>query len=256
MEFHDTVGIVTGAGSEGGVGRSTSIALARNGARGVVVNYSRNEAAANDVVAEIEALGSRAIAFRADVSDEAEVVAMTEAALDTFGRLDVLVNNAARTTRVRFDDLDGLTDEIWDETFDVNLRGAFYCIRAAAPHLKKAKGAVVNVSSIGGLRAVGSSSVAYAASKAGLINMTQTLARGLAPHVRVNAIVPGFIDGQWLQKSLGERFEQTRERTAERIPLNKVTTPEAAADAVLFLLSNEYITGHPLVIDGGFTIRD
>lgn len=257
MDLTGTVAIVTGAGSRAGIGRSTALALARSGAAGVVVNYSRNEAAAHDVAAEVGDAGAQALPFRADVSRDAECRAMVAAAVERFGRLDVVVNNAARTTRVRFDDLEGLTDEIWDETLGVNLRGAFYCVRAAAPHLaERGNGAVVNVSSIGGLRAVGSSSIAYAASKAALINMTMTLARGLAPAVRVNCIVPGFVDGQWLQAGLGERYERTRQRTAAKIPLRRVTTPQAAADAVLSLVRNDYITGQSLVIDGGYTMQD
>lgn len=256
MELRGRVALVTGAGSKSGIGRSVALLLAERGAAGVVVNYSRNAEAAAEVVEEIEALGVSALAFQADVSVESQVVAMVGATVERFGRLDVLVNNAARTTRVSFEDLDGLTDKIWDETFDVNLRGAFYAIRASAPHLRAARGAVVNVASIGGIRAVGSSSVAYAASKAALMNMTMTLARGLAPEVRVNAIVPGFIDGQWLQEGLGDRYEQTKEKVSRRIPVGMVTSPDGAAEAVAFLLENDYVTGHNLVIDGGYTIRD
>jgi 3-oxoacyl-[acyl-carrier protein] reductase len=256
VRFEGKVAIVTGAGSESGIGRSVALRLAAEGAAGVVVNYSRNTAAADEVVEEINKLGGDGLAYQADVSSDDQVRAMVDAAIARWGRLDHLVNNAARTTRVRFEDLDGLTDQIWNETFDVNLRGAFYCIRAAAPHLKEAGGAVVNVSSIAALRAVGSSSVAYAAAKAGLINMTQTLARGLGPEIRVNAIVPGFIDGQWLQQGLGDRYEETREKVARKIPLQRITTPEGAADAVCFLLDNAFVTGHALVIDGGYTIRD
>lgn len=253
MNLEGTVAIVTGAGSTAGIGRSTALALAQAGAGGVVVNYSRSREAANDVAAAVEQGGAQALPFRADVARDGECRAMVDATLERFGRLDVLVNNAARTTRVRFDDLEGLTDEIWDETLAVNLRGPFYCIRAAAPHLCVRGGAVVNVSSIGGLRGVGSSSVAYAASKAALINMTMTLARGLAPAVRVNCVVPGFIDGQWLQQGLGARYEETRAKTAARIPLRKVTSPDGVAEAITALLANEYVTGATLVVDGGYT---
>lgn len=141
----------------------------------------------------------------------------------------------------------------------INLKGPFLCARAAAPFLKAAQGVVINVTSIGGLRAVGSSSIPYAASKAGLINLTQTLARGLAPSVRVNAVCPGFVDGQWMKEGnagLGDRYDDTLGKTAERIPLKRVAQPEDVADAILALIQTDFVTGHTLVVDGGYTIRD
>jgi 3-oxoacyl-[acyl-carrier protein] reductase len=184
---------------------------------------------------------------------------MISLTLETFGQLDILVNNAAWTKRVRFEDLEGLTDEIWDRTLAVNLKGAFYCIRAAAPHLAQRHGVVINVGSIAGLRAVGSSSAAYAASKAALLNLTQVLARALAPSVRVNCVCPGFVEGQWMQSpetGLGERYETTKEKTSQRIPLRRVATPEDIAAAILALCELDFVTGHIFVVDGGYTIRD
>lgn len=259
MELSGTVGIVTGAGSWAGIGRATAVALARAGAKGIVINYSRSEEAARDVAKEVESHGAKALIYRADVSHDREVRAMVEETIERFGHLDILVNNAAWTTRVRFEDLEGLTEEIWDRTLGVNLKGAFFCIRAAAPHLAERKGVVINVGSIGGLRAVGSSSAAYAASKAALMNLTQTMARGLAPDVRVNCVCPGFVEGQWMQSTehgLGDRYEITKEKTAQKIPLRRVARPEDVAEAILALCRLDFVTGHILVVDGGYTIRD
>ncbi len=259
MDIQGTVAIVTGSGSRAGAGRAAAVGLAKRGAKGVVINYSQNEAAALDAAREVESYGCKALVVRADVSQDAEVRAMVQRTVESFGQLDILINNAAWTARVRFEDLEGLTDEIWDRTLGVNLKGAFYCVRAAAPHLSERRGAVINVVSIGGLRAVGSSSIAYAASKAALINMTMTLARGLAPNVRVNAVCPGFIDGQWMQSGptgLGERYEETKVKTAQKIPLSRVAQPEDVADAMFALLMTDFVTGHTLVVDGGYTIRD
>jgi len=259
MELKGTVAIVTGSGSWAGIGRATAIALAQRGAKGVVINYSRNAAAAQDVARVVESYGARALVCQADVSDDQAVRKMTSLTLESFGHLDILVNNAAWTKRVRFEDLEGLTDEIWDRTLAVNLKGPFYCVRAAAPYLAQRHGVVINVGSIAGLRAVGSSSAAYAASKAALFNLTQVLARALAPNVRVNCVCPGFVEGQWMQSSdtgLGERYETTKEKTAQRIPLRRVARPEDVAAAILALCELDFVTGHILVVDGGYTIRD
>ncbi len=260
MEVRGKAAIVTGSGSAGGIGRSTAIRLAQHGAAGVVVNYSnpRSEGKAAAVAAEVERAGARACLHRADVSDDRQCRAMVDAAVRAFGRLDILVNNAATTVRVRYEDLDALTDEIWDRILAVNLRGTFYCIRAAAPHLAASgQGAVVNVASVAGIRAVGASSIPYAASKAAVINMTMLLARALAPRVRVNCVTPGFVVGQWMEESLGrDRYEQAAERTRQRIPMGRVATPDDVAHAVLSLITSDFITGHNLICDGGYLIRD
>lgn len=260
MDLTGSVGLVTGSGSWRGAGRAIAIRLAERGARGVVINYSRNAEAAADVARVVESLGAQPLVIQADVSKWPEVQAMVEKTIATFGRLDILINNAAWTARVRFDDLEGLTEEIWDRTLGVNLKGSFFCIKAAYPYLKESPiGVVINTASIGGLRAVGSSSVAYAASKAAVMNMTQTLARGLAPKVRVNAVCPGFIDGQWMQSTetgIGDRYETTREKVAQKIPLKRVAQPEDVADAAMALIDATFVTGQTLVVDGGYTIRD
>ena len=245
--------IVTGSAS--GVGRATALALARRGAR-VVVNYSRSEADARESVAEIERLGAQALLVQADVSRDDEVRAMVREAMAAFGPVQALVNNAATTAFVNFADLEGMTEELWDRILAVNLKGPFFCARAVAPGMKQAgEGAIVNVSSIAGVRAIGSS-IAYAASKAGLINMTVALARVLAPEVRVNGVAPGFIDSRWLREGLGQLYEPMRQRTAEQTPLGRVSTPEDIAQVIISLIEGaDFVTGQTIVVDGGNAIR-
>jgi 3-oxoacyl-[acyl-carrier protein] reductase len=260
VDIRGKVALVTGAASWQGAGRAAAVALAARGAAAVAVNYRRSADAADDVAAELRRLGAQAWPVQADVAADDAVRRMVDGVVERFGRLDILINNAAYTRRVRFDDLEGLTDEVWDRTLAVNLKGAFYCVRAAAESLRRSgSGVVVNTSSIAGVRAVGSSSVAYAASKAALINMTQTLARALAPEVRVNAVAPGFVEGQWMRSQetgIGDRYERTRERTAARVPLRRVATPEDVAQVVMALVESDFVTGQTWVVDGGYLAVD
>ncbi len=253
MELADKTAIVTG--SAVGVGRSVALALAQRGAN-VVVNYSRSEDEAKETAAEVERRGAKALLVRADVSQDAEVREMTQRALDAFGSVHVLVNNAATTAFVNFADLEGLKEEHWDRILAVNLKGPFFCARAvAAPMKATGAGAIVNVASIAGVKAIGSS-IAYAASKAGLINLTVALARVLAPEVRVNCVAPGFIDTRWLREGLGPIFEPAREATAHQTPLGRVSTPEDIAQVVLSLIeAADFVTGQTIVVDGGNSIR-
>ena len=253
MELSGKCAIVTG--SAVGVGRATALELAKRGAN-VVVNYSRSEEEAKETVAMVEALGANALLVRADVSNDAEVRAMVAAAVDSFGGVHVLVNNAGTTAFVNFADQEGMTEELWDRILAVNLKGPFFCARAAAKAMKSSgEGAIVNIASIAGVKAIGSS-IAYAASKAGLINLTVALARVLAPEVRVNCVAPGFIDTRWLREGLGSFFEQVKERTAEQNPLGRVSTPEDIAQVVLSLIEGaDFVTGQTIVVDGGNSIR-
>ena len=253
MELSGKSAIVTG--SAVGVGRATALELAKRGAN-VVVNYSRSEQEARGTVAEFERLGAKALLVRADVSQDREVRELVERTVDAFGSLHVLVNNAATTAFVNFADLEGLTEEQWDRILAVNLKGPFFCARAASGPMKEAgTGAIVNIASIAGIRAVGSS-IAYAASKAGLINLTVALARVLAPEVRVNCVAPGFIDTRWLRKGLGSFFERVKEQTAEQSPLGRVSTPEDVAQVVLSLIEGaDFVTGQTIIVDGGNSIR-
>jgi 3-oxoacyl-[acyl-carrier protein] reductase len=178
---------------------------------------------------------------------------MVRQAADRFGGLHVLVNNAATTHFVNFADLEGMKAEMWDNIFSVNVKGAFFCARAAAPVMKASGGgAIVNVASVAGVRAIGSS-IAYAASKAALINMTVGLARVLGPDVRVNAVAPGFIETRWLRNGLGDQvYEAAKKAESSRAPLKAVCTPESVSQLILSLIEGaDMVTGQCVVIDGG-----
>lgn len=229
MDLTDKVAVVTGAGS--GVGRATARALADRGCR-VVVN-DLDAGAADDVAAEIASAGGMAFTQQGDVSVDEDCRALPERATDEFGRLDVLVNNAGYTALVPHDDLEGVTDELWQRTLDVNLKGPFQCARAAAPALRAdGGGEVVNVSSFAGVYGTGSS-IPYCTSKAGLNLLTEMLARVLSPEVRVNAVAPGFIDGPWLRRAFGDAFEDVKGLMEQQALLKRVNTPTDVSDAIL-----------------------
>ncbi|MPZ98138.1 MAG: glucose 1-dehydrogenase [Dehalococcoidia bacterium] len=252
MDVNGKVAVVTG--SSAGVGRATAELLASIGAK-VVVNYAHSAADAEETVEAIQAAGGTAHAFQADVRDDASCRALIASAVDTYGGLHILVNNAGMTHFIPHAELDRLTDEVWNDTFSVNVQGTFNCTRAAVPHMRAAgEGAVVNVASIAGIRGVGSS-IPYAASKAAIINMTKSLARVLGPEIRVNCIAPGFIDTRWLRGGMGERYDQAKATASEHTPLKAVATPETCADAILsFIQHNVFVTGQTVVVDGGSSL--
>jgi 3-oxoacyl-[acyl-carrier protein] reductase len=246
MTLNDKVAVVTGAGT--GMGRAIAELFARSGAK-VVVNYSSSRDAAEEVVAAIQAKGGFAMAVGADVSKEAEAVALMDSTHREYGRIDYLINNAGWSTRVPHSQLEDLTDEIWDRTLNVNLRGVFYCVRAATPFLKKQEGSsIVNISSVASISGQGSS-IVYAASKAGVVTMTKSLARALAPGIRVNVVLPGFVRTRfagWPQESFD---------AAEKItPLRRLASVEDVAEAALFFAAiAKSTTGESLVVDGGMS---
>jgi len=252
MELKGKAALVTGGGT--GVGRAAALLLARLGCQ-VTINYQKSQAEAEDTAAEIRATGGDAQAVQANVADDAACRALVAAAVSKFGRLDILVNNAGITRFINHGDLDRVTGEVWDELFATNVQGPFQCVRAAREHLERHGGVVVNVASIAGMRGAGSS-IPYCASKAALLNMTISLARCLAPRIRVNAVAPGFIEGRWLQRGLGSRYESVKQRVEQCLPLGRVATPDDIAQAILSLIQCEHITGQTLVCDGGMTIVD
>ena len=239
--------VVTG-GSRG-LGRAICLELARGGAN-VVLCYAGNEAAANETVAACEALGAKAAAVRCDVSKEDEVKALTDAALKTFGRIDILVNNAGITK-------DGLLMMMKPEDFDAviaaNLRGTFLCMKAVARQMVKQRyGRIVNLSSVVGLRG-NAGQVNYAASKAGVVGMTKSLAKELASRgVTVNAVAPGFIETDMT----AAMPQAAKDAMMPTIPMQRLGAPEDVAKAVAFLASDEaaYVTGQVLAVDGGMAM--
>ena len=249
MTLQGKTALVTGATT--GIGRAIAQRFAREGAH-VAVNFRSSREAADQLVAQIRAAEGAAIPVAADVSVESEVSAMFEQVARELGRLDVLVNNAGWSTRIPHRKLDELTDDIWDQTFDVNLRGLFYCVRAATPLLREQPGAaIVNVASVAGSTGVGSS-MAYAAAKAGVITMTKSLARALAPEIRVNAISPGLI-----RTHFAGRPNSSSDFTAEEMatPLKRLATVDECAEVALFLASSATaITGQTILVDGGLYV--
>ncbi|HEX4213609.1 MAG TPA: SDR family oxidoreductase [Candidatus Dormibacteraeota bacterium] len=249
MEFKGSVAIVTGGGT--GIGRSVCESLARAGAAAIAVNYSQSKTEAEATVEELRQLGCKAEAIRADISDETQARAMIDEFTERHGRLDILVNNAGITRRIAFTDLDAVTQEIWDQLLAVNLLGPFYCSRAAGPALKKARGAIVNVSSISAMRAAGSS-LPYGVSKAALLQLTRGMALALAPEVRVNAVAPGAVATRWHVRLVGEeRFNEMAKSEEAKSPLGQMSTPDHVAQAVMGLLQSDMVTGETVIVDGG-----
>jgi 3-oxoacyl-[acyl-carrier protein] reductase len=252
MEIQNKAAIITGAGT--GVGRATALQLAELGCS-VLVNYSRSRDAAEAVASQCEAKGVKALAVRADVAVDADCRAMVSEAERAFGRLDILVNNAGTTTFIPHADLESVTEDVWRRILDVNTMGPFQCTRAARELLRAdGGGEVVMTSSIAGLVGTGSS-IPYCASKAALNNLTVTLARVLGPEIRVNAVAPGFIDGEWLQQGLGDAYAPIKASMQAKSPLGKVTTPEDIAAGILALIAGpDLVTGHVLPVEAGSLI--
>jgi 3-oxoacyl-[acyl-carrier protein] reductase len=247
MIFRDKVAVVTG--SSRGIGRATALRLAAGGAK-VVVNYQGNEAAAQEVVQQIQSGGGEAIAVQADVKDPSQAQALIDAAKGTFGRLDILVNNAG-TTRDTL--IMRMSEEEWDVVIDTNLKGAFNCIKAASRQMMRQRyGRIVNVSSVAGLSG-NAGQANYASAKAGLIGLTKTVAKELGSRgITCNAVAPGFVPTD-LTASLPKDLVQM---AVDRTPLGRTGSAEDMAAAVCFLASDDagYVTGQVLAVDGGLSI--
>ena len=242
--------LVTGAAT--GIGRSAALALARAG-YDVALNYSSSEKAARETAAEAEKLGAKTLLLKCDVSDEPAVRKMLAEVERRFGRLDVLVNNAGTTASWKPKDLESLSLEEWDRVFAVNVRGLFQVTRAAVPLLKKSGGCVVNTASIVGLRP-GPQPLPYAASKAAVVSLTKTLAWNLGPEIRVNAVAPGWMEGDWMKRMLKDKYDDLMGKRAKSTPLKRVVTADDVAESMMSLIqSNRFVTGEVIVIDGGFT---
>lgn len=239
--------LVTGGGT--GVGRATVLALAKAGFD-VAINYSRSEDDARETAQAAKDIGANAIIVRCSVANDAEVRDMIGRCRIEFGRLHVLVNNAAITHFVEHKELEALTETMWDEILAVNLKGAFFVSRAAIPLIRESGGgSIINVASVAGVAGAGSS-IAYAASKAGLISMTKSFARAFAPDIRANAVCPGVILSRWLKD-----HQDMIDAAIQITPLKKASTPEDIADVIKFLACDAgMMTGQALIVDGGRTM--
>jgi len=250
MDLEQAVCIVTGSSS--GVGAATVRQLSSRGAK-VVVNYARSSAAAEAVAEQCRALGAEVLVCQADVSQDVDCRRLVSETLARWGRIDVLVNNAGTTKFVAHSDLEGLDQNDFQHIYGVNVVGAFQMARAATEALKSSgNAAIVNVASIAGVKGVGSS-IAYAASKGALITMTKSLARVLGPEIRVNAVCPGFIEGEWLAEGMGKAvYEQSLSFLRANTPLQTTCTADTVAESILsFIDSHSVVTGQHLVLDGG-----
>ncbi len=244
MKLSGKVAVVTGGGT--GMGKAICELFAQEGAK-VLVNYSASREESEQVAEGIRKNAGDAVAMKASVAVDEEAQAIMRAASDRWGRLDILVNNAGWSKRTPHELLDELTDEIWDRTLNTNLRGAFYCMRAATPMLReKAGSSIVNIASVAPYTGEGST-IVYAASKAGLISMTKSFARILAPEVRVNALAPGLVHTRfagWPQ--------ETFVNGAAAAPLKRIASVEEIAKAVLFLAADATaMTGETIRVDSG-----
>ncbi|MBN4051764.1 glucose 1-dehydrogenase [Parvibaculum lavamentivorans] len=251
MKLDGAVAIVTG--SAAGLGAATAIRLAASGTK-VAINYTKSEQEAKDVFSAIEAAGGEVVMAKGDVSDDDACKNIVQTVINKWGRVDILVNNAGTTQFADHDDLDALQAEDFHRIYAVNVIGAYQMIRACAPYMKEqGAGSVVNVSSIAGVTGIGSS-VAYAASKGALNTMTLSLARALAPEIRVNAVCPGFIGTRWFKDEFGENmFKSIVSSQEESTPLKRAGTPEDIAATIVFFAGegSDHITGEMLITDAG-----
>ena len=246
MDLQDRVAIVTGG--SGGLGQRICRALASNSVH-VVVNYAESEAKALGVARELTALGPRAIALQADVTDPAQVARMVWQANKEFGRIDILVNDAAFNAYVPFKELDNLTLDLWHKILETNLTGPFVCTKAVAPLMKaQGQGRIVNISSGAGFRPRGSS-IAYAVSKAGINHLTMCMAVALAPEVLVNCVAPGFMEGTRMTENLASA--PSTWSGASTNSLKRAVDKDDVARQVVELCRTDSTTGHTVLIDCG-----
>ena len=247
--YSGTVVVVTGAST--GLGRAIAVGAAERGARAVVINFASSAAQAEETARLVTAAGAEALLAQGDVGDDHACRAIVASA-ERFGRIDALFNNAGKTKAARGSDLDGLSGEDFLDIYRINVVGPYQMIRAARALLEASEvAAVVNTSSIAGVNG-GGSSIAYSASKGALNTITKSLARALAPKIRVNTICPGFIDTEWFDR-VGIDSDRLREKMRATTPLKVVSAPEDIAEGALFLGSRaaRHITGEILLIDAG-----
>ena len=244
MDPKNKVALVTGGGT--GLGKEISLKLAAAGAC-VAVNYSRSAAEAAETASEIESKGTEAMPVKADVSQSTDVRRMVDEVVERFGGIDILINNAGTTVFVPFPDIDGMTEEDWDNIMAVNLRGPFLCSKAVAPIMKdRGAGKIINVTSTGGIRPSGSC-IAYSVSKAAEDMLGRCLAVALAPEIQVNNVAPGLLDTRWGRKWGDKATDDYKGRAL----LGRLPQLEDVADAVMYLVQNDSVTSQTAVVDGG-----
>lgn len=250
MEMNKAVAIITGSSS--GIGAAIARRFAQEGCH-IVINYSRNDEGARKVAADCEAFGVQTLVQQADVANDGDCRDLVSATLDKFGKLNVLINNAGTTRFCDHKNLAGLDKQDFLDIYAVNTVGAYQMVRAAEEALRQQEIAhVINMASIAAITGVGSS-IAYAASKGALVTMTMSLARVLGPQVRVNAICPGFVQGEWLAEGMGEENYQRVLNGMQKIsPLGDTATPERIAEAALGIVRGmDWTTGETILVDGG-----
>ena len=242
--------LVTGGAT--GIGKAAVLALARAG-YDVGLNYHTSAAPAQAVAAEAQAAGAKVLLLPCDVADDTAVRAMLGKVDTAFGGLEALINNAGTTVATPPKEFDAVSVEDWDRVFAVNVRGTFLVTRAAVPLLKRGRNpSIVNTASIVGLRP-GPQPLAYAASKAAIVSLTKTLAGALGPEIRVNAVAPGWMEGDWMNRMLGENYQRLMERRAKATPLQRCVTADDVAETMLSLIEhNRFVNGEIVVVDGGF----
>jgi len=251
-EMRPTRPLALVTGSAAGIGRAAALRLARGG-YDVTINYSRSKDRAEQTLADLRELGGTHRAVLADVVDDDAVRSLVAEAVGDGARLDVLVNNAGTTSETPPKELQEIDLDDWDRVMATNVRGVVQVTRAAEAALREAGGAVVNVASIVGLRP-GPQPLVYAASKAAVVSLTKTLSAVLAPQVRVNAVAPGWIAGEWMERTLGDNYDRLMERRAKLTPLQRNVTLDDVAESIWALAtSHPFVTGEIVVIDGGFT---
>jgi 3-oxoacyl-[acyl-carrier protein] reductase len=246
------VALVTGSST--GIGRAEAVALARAG-YDVVINYSRSAAEAKKTEAQCQEAGAATLMAQCDVGDETGVIAMMEAIETRFGRLDVLCNNAGTSITALARDFEKVSVEDWDKVFAVNVRGVFLVTKHAAPLLRQSDDAnIVNTNSIVGARP-GPQPLPYSASKGALWTMTKALAGALGrDKIRVNGVAPGWMEGEWMERMLGDNYGKLMEQRARQTPLRRCVTAEDVADAVMSLIrGSKGVSGVILTVDGGFS---
>ena len=249
MASDKKVAIVTG--SARGIGESTAVMLAERNYN-VVVNYASSAGEAKETAEVCERAGAEILLVQGDIAVDADCRCIVDETMVKWGRLDVLVNNAGTTTYVNHTDLEGLTPEVWERTFSVNVFGTFQMVRAAEKALRASgNGCVVNVGSIAGVAGIGSS-IAYAASKGAVNTMTLSLARVLAPEVRINTICPGFVGTKWQRDGQGEGYDAYVEQVEKGTPQQHACTADDIADSVVSMVEgHRYMTGETILVDAG-----